>query len=533
VDHAREGDGLARQAVFVDRLDEVAIFLIPLPGTGGGRIDVVHGAVGLWRTIYPIENWPPQSRIPSARHELGTHSYGAVYDFPLIAGRLHTDPIMRPVEKAPRPEIFFRRILFGMSTVTGLAFLLQAAVSLWAVFGFAEVESIIAAHARMWAAGGGLYTDLNHYPFTVSCYGPLLYAFETLGIFAGLDPLTTGRSLSMAALSGVIFMAYRLLKLTCENKYSTWVGTLLVASTANLVTWGTSGRADMLGLFFSAAALERYFTYREHGRRTNLLASAALIAAAIFTKQTFAAAGATIAILHFSANRKSGLRFVFGLGSAGVAVALALNWATDGGYIANAVTANLNPFQASNLVDQLRYFAFTAIPLCLLAAAGLMARKGWSVHPFVLYLAFAVPVFLATAPKIGSDLNYQIETGVALGLCAGLALDRLRFFRLLFAGDQGWVTLLQVPLLLHIVLNAAVTGKVALQRVGRELARQEQFAQLAPRINGPGRLLSVDTDFLTRSNHLIEVEPFIYHRLVDAAIVNPEPVLEDLQDGPF
>jgi len=90
-----------------------------------------------------------------------------------------------------------------------------------------------------------------------------------------------------------------------------------------------------------------------------------------------------------------------------------------------------------------------------------------------------------------------------------------------------------VPLLLHIVFNCAVTGKSTLQRVGRELARQAQYAQLEPYIRTPGRLLSVDTDFLMASGHAMEVEPFIYHRLVDAGIVGGQPVLEDLRAGRF
>ena len=142
-------------------------------------------------------------------------------------------------------------------------------------------------------------------------------------------------------------------------------------------------------------------------------------------------------------------------------------------------------------------------------------------------------IFLATASKIGSDLNYQTETVVALSLCAGLALERLRFFPLLFAGDKGWVTLLQIPLLFHVVLNGAVTGKVALQRVGRDLARQDQFNALSTLIDPSSRLLSVEVDPLLQTGRLIEVEPLIYTLLVDAEMADPKPVLDDLRHGRF
>ncbi len=63
----------------------------------------------------------------------------------------------------------------------------------------------------------------------------------------------------------------------------------------------------------------------------------------------------------------------------------------------------------------------------------------------------AAGVFLLTAAKVGSDLNYQIETVAALSLCAGVALARLDYFPLLFQRSTSWVTLLQLPLLFHIV----------------------------------------------------------------------------------
>jgi hypothetical protein len=222
-----------------------------------------------------------------------------------------------------------------------------------------------------------------------------------------------------------------------------------------------------------------------------------------------------------------------GLGCAGLAIVAALNWATSGGYWSNAVLANLNPFSLAKLGDQLDYFGLTAGALCLLAAAGLAGPKIRGLHPFAIYLGFSTVMFLATASKIGSDLNYQIETVTALSLSAALALDRLRFFALLFAGDKGWVTLLQIPLLFHMVLNCAVTGKVALQRVVRDLDRQDQFAALTPLIGQSGRLLSVEIDAVLQTGRLIEVEPLIYTLLVNAGMSDPEPVLEDLRQGRF
>lgn len=430
-------------------------------------------------------------------------------------------------------ELVFRRILIGFSAVVGIAFVLQAAAALWVTHGITEVEAIIAAQATAFSRGSGLYYDLNQYPFTVSPYGPLLYGLEGVAAGLGLSPMLAGRVISLAALAVIIALVYRLLALYCESRYAPWAGALLAGSTANLVTWGSVGQSDMLALMFSAAALERYCTYQVRGTRAALAASAALVAAAIFTKQTFLAAGATICVLLLMENPKRGLRYIAGLGSAGLAIVAALNWATSGGYWSNAVLANLNPFSLAKLGNQLEYFAFTASALCGLAAAGLAGPKIRGLHPFAIYLGFSTLMFLATASKIGADLNYQTETVLALSLCAAFALDRLRFFPLLFAGDKGWVTLLQIPLLFHMVLNCAVTGKVAFQRVLRDLDRQDQFAALTPLIGQSNRLLSVEIDPLLQTGRLIEVEPLIYTLLVDAGMSDPKPVLEDLRQGRF
>ncbi len=432
-----------------------------------------------------------------------------------------------------KQELVFRRILVAFSIAAGAALLLQSAAALWATHGITEVEAIIAAQATALSRGAGLYYSLNSYPFTVSPYGPILYGLEAAVAALGISPMLAGRAISIAALIGTIWLIHRLVRLYTESRYAAWAGALLAASTANLVTWGSVGQSDMLGLFFSLAALERYCTFHANGQRSALLASGILIAAAIFTKQTFLAAGATISILHFASSPKRSLRYILGLAAAGGIIVLILNWATSGSYWSNAVLANLNPFSLAKLGDQLEYFVFTASALCLLACCGLAAGKNRTIHPFVLYLAFAVVIFLATASKIGSDLNYQMETVVALSLASALALDRLRFFPLLFAGDKGWITLLQIPLLFHVVLNCTVTGKVALERVGRELARQEQFAALAPLISPPGRLLSVEIDPVLQTGRLIEVEPLIYTLLVDAGMSDPMLVLDDLREQRF
>ena len=408
-----------------------------------------------------------------------------------------------------------------------------ACTALWTKHGITEVEAIIASQATLLSNGGGLYYDLNAYPFTVSPYGPLLYGLEAVSVLAGFAPMTVGRLISILALCGVIFLVHRLLREHLNDRYAIWTGTLCAGASANLITWGSVGQSDMLALFFSVAALERYSAYRSNAAYTALVWSAVCIAAAIFSKQSFVAAGATISILHLLHEGRRGLRFVVGLGAAGIAIAFALNWGTAGGYWQNAVIANLNPYSWGTLADQLNYLVPTAAGLVLMAAAGFVRSKLSGIHMFGLYLALALAVFFAISPKVGSDLNYQIETVVALCLCAAWSLDRLNFFRLVFAGDRSWITLLQLPLMLYIVLNIAVTAKVALGRMVRDLDRQEQFQAITPYLHDPGRLVSVEIDPLLQVGRSIEVEPLIFTFVEEAGMLDGTPVLKDLREKRF
>jgi hypothetical protein len=277
------------------------------------------------------------------------------------------------VNSPDKQELVFRWILVAFSIAAGAALLLQSAAALWATHGITEVEAIIAAQATALSRGAGLYYSLNSYPFTVSPYGPILYGLEATVTALGISPMLAGRAISIAALIGTIWLIHRLVRLYTESRYAAWAGALLAASTANLVTWGSVRQSDMLGLFFSLAALERYCTFRKNGQRSALFASGILIAAAIFTKQTFLAAGSNISILHFASSPKRSLRYILGLAAAGGIIVLILNWTTSGSYWSNAVLANLNPFSLAKLGDQLEYCVFTASALCLLACWRLTA----------------------------------------------------------------------------------------------------------------------------------------------------------------
>lgn len=437
-----------------------------------------------------------------------------------------------PAAAALSPKTI-RRVLTIAALIAALGLSAQVGVALYAQYSLTQVESIIGIHARTLAEGGGLYYDLNAYPYTVSPYGPVYYAASAALQALGLEPLAAGRLVSLAALLGLFWIVDRLLRQWNIGGPERAVGLILLVSSGVAGSWGVVGQSDVLALLFSVAALERFEASRRTGRSGPLIACGLLIALAIFTKQTFVAAGASVVGSLWLTRRRRAAKFTTALAVCGVATAAALQVLTEGRFLANAVLANLNPFAWWKLADHLKYFGLVNGWLALVALSGFARRARF--HPLLhLYLAASTAVWLLTAPKIGSDLNYQLEPVTALCLAAAWSLDRLRFFPLLSRRDPGWVTLLQIPLLLHLTLNVVVDIRGGLTRWVREQLAQQQTAQLAPWLEpGAGRVLSVEIDALMQAGRRMEVEPLIYSLLVEAGVTDPAPVERDLAEGAF
>ena len=89
---------------------------------------------------------------------------------------------------------------------------------------------------------------------------------------------------------------------------------------------------------------------------------------------------------------------------------------------------------------QIEYLTLVGGSLVIVLAG---ARKAWTERsPLHIFLAASLGVFLLTAAKLGSDLNYQLETLLSLALCAGWTLDRMQFFPRMLSGNRSAITLL-------------------------------------------------------------------------------------------
>ena len=426
----------------------------------------------------------------------------------------------------------FRRVLVVFSVVAAIGVLCHIGLMLWAQNSFTGPECVVGAQSMMLAHDGTLYYDLNRYPYTVSAYTPLFYLVEAALVKIGLPAYTSGRLVSFAALMGIVALVWRVVLLYTRDRYSSWLGTLMAGSSTLLLSWGTVGQVDTLAVSCALAAFYQFSRYLLRGENT--LKWAGLFAVlAFFTKQTMIACPVAICIALLLYRPKVAFQFGATLAAVVGIIALSINVALSGRFLADTVLANLNPYSVEKILQHLKFAVFSSGPLWLIALLGARraARVGGRV-PF-LYLGVAVGLLLGTAPKIGSDLNYQIESTVLLIICACLALHALDFFRLSFRGSKTWITLLQLPVAVFLVVNFRITARDLLTRVGGERLARSEVAAVTPYLADGGRVLSSDYNALVRLRGRMDLEMLVYRLLVDARVVDPEPVRRDIAAGEF
>ncbi|HYM12080.1 MAG TPA: glycosyltransferase family 39 protein [Bryobacterales bacterium] len=431
-------------------------------------------------------------------------------------------------------EQHVRWTLLILSAATAALLAAHAGVSLWARHEFTQAESVVASHSNSLAEGYGIYHKLDHYPYTVSAYMPCFYLLQAGLHLLGLPIFQAGRLISILAFLGIAVLCWRILDLLTADRYVTWTGTLLVAGAADLNFWATVGQVDMLGLFFSIAALYAYLRYRARRRPLHLVWAGCFVVLAICTKQTMLAAGGTILVLLALHDRRRAVWFALCTGAISATLVLWLNHLTAGGFLDNTVWANINPFSLAKLFQHLQYLLAAAAGLIVLAAVGAGSALRRAADPLYVYLAAAAGVLLATGSKIGSDLNYEIETLVALGLCAGWSLHRLHFFPEYFRGSRGAVTLLHAPVLLQVALSLVISSRILLTRLAVEPIQRWECSQLQPYLAPErGPVISVELDPVIQARHRLDLEPLIYTLLAKAGRIDPGPLRRDLSNKKF
>jgi hypothetical protein len=441
-----------------------------------------------------------------------------------------------PVPPTPSPdaaERIFRRILTTFAVVAGLCILGHLVLLFWAQNSFTGGEAVVAAHASMLVHDGTLYYDFHHYPYTVAPYTPLFYLLDAGLQKLGLPIYAAGRVISFAAALGIVALSWYLTLLYTNERYSAALSALLCASSSLLFVWGSVGQVDVLALFWALTAFYLYSRYAQLGDNTLVWAGVCALLA-FFTKQTMLACPAAICLLLFFKGRKvTAVKFALSCLGVAAIIVFSLDAALGGRFLADTVRANLNPYSAVKLVLQLRFALLVAGPLVLVVALGArQAIRKTGSAPFV-YFGLAALVFLGSAPKTGSDLNYQLEFTILLILCSSLSLHALDFFSLSFRRARTWVTLLQLPLGVFLMVNYRTTVPALIMRFAMEQQTRAEVAEVQDSLADGGRVLSADFNAVVRLRGRLDVEMAFYNLLVSVGAVDPEPLRRDIAASTF
>jgi hypothetical protein len=432
-------------------------------------------------------------------------------------------PAARPFDLEPAPA-WFRRAFLAIGSVGAIVVLAHLGLAVWAQNEIAAAESIVALHSMMLANDGALYYSNQAYPYTITPYMPVFYGFQAALYKLGIPSLLAGRLISFAATLGILALAWRLVFFYTGNRWNSWLAVALCACSSLIPGWGTIGRVDVLAVFFALAAFDRY-------TRRSLVWAGFFAVAAIMTKQTLVAAPAAICILLWFENRKLAVKFAAGVLGSGVALVAILDGLLQGRFLFNTAFANLNPFAVEKLYQHGEFFAIAMGQVVIVAAAGAWpAIRSRARAPFV-YLGLSFLVLIATAAKIGSDTNYHVESAVLFIVCACVSLHQLDFFNSVFLGRKTWVTLLQLPLLIHMVNNVRIVIPFFQTRIVSEYEVNRFSRNLEKYLTAKDPILAADFNSLIRTRGRLDIEPLIYNLLVRAGRIDPEPVRREIAAG--
>ena len=204
----------------------------------------------------------------------------------------------------------------------------------------------------------------------------------------------------------------------------------------------------------------------------------------------------------------------------GCGIFLTLDVATGGAFAFDLITTNVNPFNLSGLLGQIRDFGATFAVLILLAVAAAIARLRaalatggrlpsalvqLSVWDFYFVTALATIVL---AGKVGSWENYFFEPLFAICLYAGLAVAHMPRVRL------AWRPALGVALPLALLLQLALmfhTPAIAARVMAEDGPANEQMAPILAA--APDPILSEDMGLLVTNGRPIPFFGFEYTQL--------------------
>lgn len=303
--------------------------------------------------------------------------------------------------------------------------------------------------------GPRMYSASTALPFIVFHYPPVFYLLVRAMRVLEPDFLAAGRSVSaacavliMPSVVGLVIVVTGRpgVRFSARDAAIAVLAGLLLLCLHAVRTWGLVMRVDLVAVMLCMAGL--LVGAWADGRFWGTTAALLLCVAGVYSKQTQLPAGIAVGVFALVRNPRGGLGAVAVAGAAGLAALGLMQWLTDGGFLQNIISSNINRWGGLsralwNLKDETG-----SIPVMILAAVAWVwvarsALGGVRLHigslaaaPFawhrasptvarrvLLLLHFALAsLMLGTVFKAGANFNYMLEFLAAGTVLIGIML---------------------------------------------------------------------------------------------------------------
>ena len=383
-------------------------------------------------------------------------------------------------------------ILVGLALAAFVGYLIIYVIYAWQLFNFPfdydQGEGFELVDTLMFSRGQWPYRDINSYPFYSSNYPPLFHVMTVPLVWLFGPQYWTGRLVSFV---GTLITAGAIGYAVQRESRRWWLATLsgLAFLASNYVYHvGPLFRQHMTMVMFEtlAVVLMTVTIEKEEAddrkRPWHIAAVLLLLLAAGYTKQLAYATVAAVFIFFFLRQTWRAVKWAIPFALLTGLIFLWIDFSTNGAWLLNTVTANINPFvpgQAEGLYRQ-----WFQLHIVLTTVATLFAVYQLYFERLSLYSIWFVAAAInsVTAGKWGAGESYFATAIAASCILTGLAFSRL----LDRATLRGWawqaVTVALIGLLFLFQANRLFhmpTHTPALAAMARALGRPSEVA-IAP-----------------------------------------------------
>ncbi|MBK8935931.1 MAG: hypothetical protein IPM76_27165 [Chloroflexi bacterium] len=358
------------------------------------------------------------------------------------------------------------RILIGLALAAFVGYFIVYAIYAYRLFQFPfdydQGEGFELMDTLLFSQGQWPYRDNNAYPFYSSNYPPLFHVVTVPLVWLFGPHYWTGRLVSFL---GTLITAAAIGYAVQREGKRWWLSTLagLAFLASNYVYHvGPLFRQHMFMVMFETVAVvvmaATIAKEEETGRRLNgrLLLVMLLLLAAGYTKQLAYATVAAVFIFFFIRQPKRAVLWAVPFALVTGLIFLWIDWATNGMWLLNTVTANINPFIREQAIGLFRqwFTLHTILTVTALVFAGYQLYfERLSVYSIWFVAALANSV---TAGKWGAGESYFATAVAASCVLTGLAFHRLLVWAEKRDGRRpvGWQTAVLTAIGLLFLIQA-------------------------------------------------------------------------------